>query len=507
MRILVTALYVSGDVREGGSSRFMRCVANNLASMGHEVVLSNQPGKHANDHFDLIICSHVLQEIKNNPAHKIYISQGILVGEEWPSKGANRYIAISEEIRKFNMEKFGVDSEVIGQPIEIGEAKQPNEELKNILIIRRHPIEGKDPFVFLSEKYNVRISDFGIPIEEQIDWADLCITLGRGALESMAQGKPVIVADKRPYMGAIGDGYVTSKNISDIAKSNFSGRCYKTPITRKWLERELAKYNSEDSRFVYDYVFQNHDAKKIVKQYLLKNSKIAFGCLVNDIQRLDMVLSKSEIDPMITCHTIKNPESATKGLNKLLDIMREEGDEIAILVHQDMYFRNGWVAQVKAQIEKLPDSWVVAGTIGKDMQGRICGKFQDMRIPLRFDTSDIHDFPQPACCFDECCIIVNLKKDFRFDETLDGFDLYGTLCVLQVWEIGETAWILGAFAEHYCMRPFTWVPSRVFKRNYKWLHKRFKEYQKKNLKGKMIRLDSTAIGLPREEARLETSAA
>ena len=220
-----------------------------------------------------------------------------------------------------------------------------------------------------------------------------------------------------------------------------------------------------------------------------KEGKIAFGVMVNDLMRLDMCLKQSVIDPAINCHTIKEPDSATKGLNKLLDIMDAEGVEIGILVHQDMYFWQGWTELVKEQIKKLPDSWVVAGIIGKDNQGRICGKFHDSRMPLHFNTSNIHEFPHPACCFDECCIIVNMKSGFRFDETMDGFDLYGTLCVIQAFEMGGTAWIIDAFAEHYCMRPFTWVPDETFKKNYKWLHDRFNE---------IGRVDSTAIGLPKE---------
>jgi hypothetical protein len=224
--------------------------------------------------------------------------------------------------------------------------------------------------------------------------------------------------------------------------------------------------------------------------------KISFGVMVNDPMRLDMVLRKSEIQGDI--HYIPNPPSATKGLNILLDEIEKEGADVAVLAHQDMHFRQWWIPQLRDQLARLPESWVVAGVIGKDTQGRICGKFHDMRVPHYFDTSDIHEFPHPACCFDECVIIVNLKKGFRFDESLDGFDLSGTLCVLQTWEMGGTAWVIDAFAEHYCLRPFTWVPDEKFRINFKMLHDRF---------NKMMRVDSTALGVPEEARRFETSAA
>ena len=65
--------------------------------------------------------------------------------------------------------------------------------------------------------------------------------------------------------------------------------------------------------------------------------KAAFGALVNDKQRLDMVLRQSEFPKDTICHVIKMPESATKGLNKLLDMIEGEGHDVAILVHQEPY--------------------------------------------------------------------------------------------------------------------------------------------------------------------------
>lgn len=217
--------------------------------------------------------------------------------------------------------------------------------------------------------------------------------------------------------------------------------------------------------------------------------KVSFGVLVNDLMRLDMVFRQSGIHG--SANIIKMPETACKGLNKLLEIMEGEDADIGVLAHQDMYFRQGWIDQMRNQISRLPKSWIVAGIIGKDMKGKICGRLHDMRMPLHFSTN--HEFPHLASCFDECCIIVNLKKGFRFDEDIPGFDLYGTLCVLQAKEMGGTAWIINAFAEHYCMRPFTWYPGKDFEDCYKWIHKRFPNAD---------RIDTTVIGVEKKEEEL-----
>jgi SAM-dependent methyltransferase len=221
-----------------------------------------------------------------------------------------------------------------------------------------------------------------------------------------------------------------------------------------------------------------------------RNMKVGFGCLVNDPMRLDMVLKQSEIDPVkYPCHIINMPETAVKGLNRLLGILEQEGHDVAVLTHQDMYYRAGWVEQLKDRLRELPESWVVAGIIGKDMDGAICGRVHDMRIPVHFSTS--HKLPHPAACFDECCIIVNLKKGFRFNEGLQGFDLYGTLAVLQSWEMGGTAWVIDCFAEHYCMRSFDWFPGKDFEHAFKWLHENYPA-------AIAPRIDTTVLGVPRE---------
>jgi hypothetical protein len=221
--------------------------------------------------------------------------------------------------------------------------------------------------------------------------------------------------------------------------------------------------------------------------------KVVFACMISDPQRFSMVLRQSQINSPLMF--VQNPESATKGLNILLDKAELESSDITVLCHQDVFFRQGWVDQLRYQVSMLPDDWCVAGVIGKDASGLVCGKFHDMRIPDHFNTSDIHSFPHEACCFDEAVIIVNMKKGLRFDTDLTGFDLYGTLAVIQSWEMGLKAYVLDLFTEHYCMRSFQWAPCETFIKNYKWLHDRFSARWK---------LDSTALGLsPDATERLE----
>jgi len=466
MKILVAANRISGAAQEGGSSRFMGCVIDELKNQGHTVVTDKK------EQCDMMICSHDFDT--SVKARKVFISHGILEDERC-RPGADRYISISEEVRHVNKAR-GFNSDVVNQPINILKRSKINNTLENILIIRDVENLISDPFEFLHKKYNVKNSDMSVPIEDQIKKADLCITLGRGALESMTQGIPVLVADNRHYQGAIGDGYVNAINIKEIAKHNFSGRRFKIPITEGWILSELEKYNPDDSKFLYDYVSENHNVENIVKKYLEPSKTkpfrkdVAFGCMVNDMKRFDMVLKGSSIGRK-ECFTIFEPETAAKGLNTLLDIIEKSGAEVGILTHQDMFYQEHWLPQVKKQLAKLPEDWVIAGIVGKDENGVLCGKFHDMSSPL-WIVSD-HDFPVRCSCIDECTIIVNMKSGFRFDEEMIGFDLYGTYACLMANKIGS-AWIIDAWAEHYCRRFFgSWEPDDTFKKMFKWLYNRF----------------------------------
>lgn len=277
MRVLVAALYTKGDVKEGGSSFFMKCIVDTMKEMGHSVtvagLLSDKGSFEAaiTQEYDLVICSHreVLSKLGSISAIKVCISQGLVESETFV-KGADLYYSISEEAKINNRDNFGIDSDILPQPITFPKASPPsiNSELKNILIIRRYPLVNPEPFQVLFDKYCVRISDQGKPIEGQIEWADLCVTLGRGALEAMARGRTVLVADKRHYMGPLGDGYLNKDSLAEILKNNISGRRYRYEITDEWLLEEVAKYDPSDSFFLRNHIRVSNEAHLVVSKII-----------------------------------------------------------------------------------------------------------------------------------------------------------------------------------------------------------------------------------------------
>ena len=108
--------------------------------------------------------------------------------------------------------------------------------------------------------------------------------------------------------------------------------------------------------------------------------------------------------------------------------------------------------------------------MAKNEMGEECGHIHDKRTPSAWRTN--HTFPQKAFCIDECAVIVNPEKGFRFDESYEGFDLYGTYACLRARELG-TAWIIDCPVTHHPTRSFSWKPSGYFFKAWQQLHHRF----------------------------------
>ena len=200
-----------------------------------------------------------------------------------------------------------------------------------------------------------------------------------------------------------------------------------------------------------------------------KEATAVVGCIYNDSHILNRVLSRSILEN-VTIFAKRDSESAAKGLNEVLNNIEEKGGNIAILAHQDMFFPSGWQRRLMENVSALPGSWIVAGVYGIDKNGMHCGSIYDRRVPGLVRTQ--HEFPVEAMALDECCILVNMKSGFRFDEGLEGFHLYGTYAAMWAQEMG-TAWIIDCPPEHYATRSFGWKPDDAFMNGWEWLKERF----------------------------------
>ena len=107
-------------------------------------------------------------------------------------------------------------------------------------------------------------------IEKKIQEADLVVTLGRGAYESMACGRPVFILDNRGYsgQGMVGDGLLTADTIDKSLENNCSGRAFKKRFTEAMVLEEFAKYDSSLGDYFRDYALKNFNMDIQLEKYL-----------------------------------------------------------------------------------------------------------------------------------------------------------------------------------------------------------------------------------------------
>jgi hypothetical protein len=93
--------------------------------------------------------------------------------------------------------------------------------------------------------------------EHTIAGADIVISLGRGAVESMAAGRAVYV------LGPIGgDGWVTPDSYPALERDGFSGRATGLIVGHAQLTADLARFNEEMGELTRDLAWTHHDAER-----------------------------------------------------------------------------------------------------------------------------------------------------------------------------------------------------------------------------------------------------
>jgi len=255
-----------------GSEMWVKTMYEELKKRGYDVdiftIAENKMIPESYDekkHYSLALINHnvCLEKVKNwNIDCKVFTSHGVIPALERPCKGANKYVAVSEEVREA-MKKRGFESAIIRNPINTCLFKPTinNQELKNILYLDNRQ-RVVDIVREACKGYNLEIVAGGSQdVRKKIGEADLVITLGRGCYESLASGRNVIVFG---HHGA--DGMMTEESYIESRKCNCSGRRYKEKWDAKRLREELEKYNPAVN--LRPLILQSHKVERIVEQYV-----------------------------------------------------------------------------------------------------------------------------------------------------------------------------------------------------------------------------------------------
>lgn len=226
--------------------------------------------------YDLILANHyTCVNVLFSKGFIIQTCHGIYPTLEQPSIKADAFVAISQEVQS-HLAKKGFSSFIILNGINLMKFKSYNpisSELKTVLSLC-HSKEANDLIAEICEtnglafvkafKYENPVWD----IEKIINEADLVIGLGRSAFEAMACGRPLVIFDKRSYFESYGDGYVR-ESLGLSLLYNCSGRYSKNTYDKELLQREILKYNCNDSQFFRNFAEKELDIRRAVDQYIM----------------------------------------------------------------------------------------------------------------------------------------------------------------------------------------------------------------------------------------------
>jgi glycosyl transferase family 2 len=139
-----------------------------------------------------------------------------------------------------------------------------------------------------------------------------------------------------------------------------------------------------------------------------------------------------------------NTWSASQALN--MGWERARGD-LLVFCHQDVEFPPGWIDTMREQIGRIDrvsgGNWGIAGTFGRSGR-RFLGHVDDLHGKRR----EGEELPAPVETLDEHCLIARRALPLRFDESLDGYHLYGVDICLQALALGMANYAIDACVRH-----------------------------------------------------------
>ena len=243
-------------------------VDNSEATKRFDKVFASVP---RGEKYDLVLCNHnscLIEVLNRVNADKVkFISHGTIPQLEQPLLGADEYVSISEEV-KTHLAKLGYKSTLIRNPIDL-DRFYPTEPLREVPETLFSLCQGQKALDQLRLHFPaLEVRTIPTSREKRVtlnrdhyNASDVCVGLGRSAMEGLACGRPVLIYDWRHYMGEKCDGMITPKNSDVLITKNYSGRVF------GGLDISLRNYSSDSDQ--YRSIAEKHfDSEKIVEQLI-----------------------------------------------------------------------------------------------------------------------------------------------------------------------------------------------------------------------------------------------
>jgi GT2 family glycosyltransferase len=161
--------------------------------------------------------------------------------------------------------------------------------------------------------------------------------------------------------------------------------------------------------------------------------------------------------------------SAATAYNRAIDSAKSD---LLVLVHQDVYLPQGWLAslgRVLNVLSRVDPNWGVLGVWGVAQSPDECAGF--LYCAANGKLGAPFEGVRQVRSLDEVVLIMRKSAKLRFDEGLPGFHMYGTDICLEARRRGMKSYAISAFCIHntsgYRMLPLQFWRCYLFMRR-KW---------------------------------------
>jgi hypothetical protein len=211
-------------------------------------------GQILTDHYALCVCNHnsivrYLAGYRSKIGCLVCFVHGIAPALEQPVPGADRYMAISFEVKEY-IERLGFEvADVLFNFVDLQRFKPTNrihDRVRSIYYLSNYHtvIEllqdvcaRRGITLITSAQYREKVGMF---VEAIMNHVDVVVTLGRGIYEAMAMGRAAFIGDRSLFIKELwADGFATRTTFPESMKYNCNGKRYRIPFTADFLESQI----------------------------------------------------------------------------------------------------------------------------------------------------------------------------------------------------------------------------------------------------------------------------
>jgi len=254
VRILLTAKHTpAGDRPIGGVQSWISTIAKEFESMGHEVGIY-EPHQTPTQRYDLGIFANLghTRRLLDYVDQSILVSHGIIDAEK-PETGTDVLMCVSEGVRSH----WRAFCDIVRQPIDLTFWRDTGDLRASLVRYSYRTAPIKVP----AECHHVRDKSHE-QAREILQRARCVYATGRGALEAMACGAPVVIYDHRQaYQGAL----LGPADLLTNMENSYSGRGGFIPNSAEVMTRTEQAIAEGSQRW---WVGAHHDSRKIAEQLL-----------------------------------------------------------------------------------------------------------------------------------------------------------------------------------------------------------------------------------------------